>query len=179
MTVPVVNVRGAVRHYRTPGGIVRAVNGIDLQVGAGERIAIMGPSGSGKSTLLAPLGALEPASEGSVKILGVEVGALSEDEQAAFRRQHIGFVFQDLGLLPFLTAAENVAFGIGVAEAAEPLDPRSALVTLGLEEEVDRLADQLSGGEQERIAIARSLAHRPQLVLGWVSARQPARPAGR
>lgn len=162
----VVDVRNAERRYRTPGGIVRAVNGIDLHVESGECIAIMGPSGSGKSTLLALLGALEPASAGSVKVIGVELGALSAEECTDFRRRHVGFVFQDLGLLPFLTAAENVAFGIGVANASDPLDPRAVLATLGLEAQADRLADQLSGGEQERVAIARSLAHRPQLVLG-------------
>jgi len=162
----VVDVRDAERQYRTPGGIVHAVNGIDLHVEAGECIAVMGPSGSGKSTLLALLGALEPASAGSVKVLGVEVGALSAEERTDFRRHHIGFVFQDLGLLPYLTAAENVAFGIGVANSSDPLDPRAVLATLGLEAQADRLADQLSGGEQERVAIARSLAHRPQLVLG-------------
>jgi putative ABC transport system ATP-binding protein len=162
----VVDVRGAERHYPTPGGLVRAVNGIDLQVEAGECLAIMGPSGSGKSTLLALLGALETATEGSVKILGVDVGALTPEDRANFRREHIGFVFQDLGLLPFLTAAENVAFGIGVAGAPNPMDPRDALQRLGLEARADRLADQLSGGEQERVAIARCLAHRPQLVVG-------------
>jgi putative ABC transport system ATP-binding protein len=162
----VIDVRGAEQHYPTPGGLVRAVNGIDLQVEAGECVAIMGPSGCGKSTLLALLGALEPPTGGSVKILGVDVGTLSAEDRARFRREHIGFVFQDLGLLPFLTAAENVAFGVGVAGAPDPMDPRDALRRLGLEARADRLADQLSGGEQERVAIARSLAHRPQLVVG-------------
>jgi putative ABC transport system ATP-binding protein len=162
----VVDVRAAEQHYPTPGGLVRAVNGIDLRVEAGECVAIMGPSGSGKSTLLALLGALEPATGGSVKIIGVDVGALTPEDRATFRREHVGFVFQDLGLLPFLTAAENVAFGIGVAGVPDPMDPRDALQRLGLEGRADRLADQLSGGEQERVAIARCLAHRPQLVVG-------------
>jgi putative ABC transport system ATP-binding protein len=166
MSAPVIETRGAQRHYSTPGGVVRAVNGVDLQVAAGECVAIMGPSGSGKSTLLAMIGALETPTAGSVKVLGVEIGSLSSRGRARFRREHLGFVFQDLGLLPFLTAAENVAFGIGVAGARDALDPRDSLARLGLETQASRLADQLSGGEQERVAIARSLAHRPELVLG-------------
>ncbi len=165
-TEAAIVLRGAEQHYSTPGGVVRAVNGVDLHVDRGECLAIMGPSGSGKSTLLALIGAIERPSAGSVEVLGTELGSLSEEARADFRRRHLGFVFQDLDLLPFLTAAENVAFGIGVAEAADPLDPREALARLGLAAHADRLADALSGGEQERVAIARCLAHRPELVLG-------------
>jgi putative ABC transport system ATP-binding protein len=161
-----VELREARCHYRTPGGVVKAVDGVDLTVEAGECIAVVGPSGSGKSTLLALLGGLELATSGTARVLGTDLGSLSDERRAAFRRRHVGFVFQDLGLLPFLTAAENVTFGIGVAGADDPLDPRQTLEQLQLGAQADKLPDQLSGGERGRVAIARSLAHRPDLVLG-------------
>jgi putative ABC transport system ATP-binding protein len=166
VSAPPVELRDARRHYATPAGVVRAVDGVDLTVEAGECVAIMGPSGSGKSTLLALLGALEVPSGGTVRILDADVGALTEEERARFRRRHLGFVFQDLDLLPFLTAAENVAFGVGVADADDAIDPKQALDRLGLGACAERLAEDLSGGEQERVAIARCLAPRPELVLG-------------
>jgi len=142
------------------------VDGVDLRIETGECVAIMGPSGSGKSTLLAILGGLEAVSSGVAHVLGTDWASLSNERKARFRRQHIGFIFQDLGLLPFLTATENVAFGIGVAGADDPRDARAGLGELGLEAQADRLSDQLSGGERGRVAVARSLAHRPALVLG-------------
>ena len=166
MTAPTLELRDVHSHYRTPGGVVKAVDGVDLRVEAGECVAVVGPSGSGKSTLLALLGGLERATSGTVSVLGTDLGSLSDERRAAFRRRHVGFVFQDLGLLPFLTAAENVAFGIGVAVADDPLDPRETLEQLHLGAQADKLVDQLSGGERGRVAIARSLAHRPELVLG-------------
>jgi putative ABC transport system ATP-binding protein len=166
MSEPVIELRGAHRHYATPAGTVRAVNGVDLTVRAGECVAVMGPSGSGKSTLLALVGALDGPSTGSARVLGVDVGRLSEEGRARFRRRHLGFVFQDLDLLPFLTAAENVAFGVGVTGTSRGLEPREALAHLGLAASAERLAEDLSGGEQERVAIARCLAPRPELVLG-------------
>jgi putative ABC transport system ATP-binding protein len=161
-----VELRAATRHYRTPAGTVRAVEGIDLEIDAGECVAVMGPSGSGKSTLLALVGGLEVVTSGTVEVLGTQWAALSDEGRARFRREHVGFVFQELDLLPFMTAAENVAFGIGVSGTKDAADPRTALADLGLDSQADRLADQLSGGEQERVAIARSLAHGPELVLG-------------
>lgn len=172
MSAPTVELRDVRCHYRMPGGVVKAVDGVDLTVAAGECVAVVGPSGSGKSTLLAVLGGLERPTSGSACVLGTDLGSLSDERRAAFRRHHVGFVFQDLGLLPFLTAAENVAFGVGVARAgrspgtASPLDPRDTLERLQLGAQADKLIDQLSGGERGRVAIARSLAHRPELVLG-------------
>lgn len=145
---------------------MRAVDGVDLRIEVGECVAIMGPSGSGKSTLLALLGGLEVVTSGTVEVLGTQWAALSDEGRARFRRGHLGFVFQNLDLLPFMTAAENVAFGIGVSGAEHAMDPRAALAEFGLDAQADRLADQLSGGEQERVAVARSLAHGPELVLG-------------
>src|ERR1700704_1403165 len=99
-----VVMRAAERNYRSAGGLVRAVNGIDLVVEEGECVAVMGPSGSGESTLLSLVGALELPSAGSVEVLGVELSSSSPEERARFRRSQIGFVFQDHDLLPFLTA---------------------------------------------------------------------------
>jgi putative ABC transport system ATP-binding protein len=146
--------------------VARAVDGIDLEVRAGECLAVMGPSGSGKSTLLALLGGLEDASSGTVTVLGTDWSSLRSEGRARFRRRNLGFVFQDLGLLPFLTAAENVAFGTGLSGATVTLDPRQVLEHLGLTTQLDRLPDQLSGGERGRVAIGRGLAHKPRLVLG-------------
>ncbi|MDQ6798340.1 MAG: ABC transporter ATP-binding protein [Actinomycetota bacterium] len=156
----------ATRHYRGAAGPVKAVDGVDLEIAQEECVAVMGPSGSGKSTLLALLGGLEVASSGTVEVLGLDWASHSEERRARFRREHLGFVFQNPDLLPFLTAAENVAFAIGVSGAKDPMDPRVALARLGLEAKADRLAGELSGGEGGRVAIARCLAHRPQLVLG-------------
>ena len=163
---PAIELQGATCHYKTPAGVVRAVDGIDLRIEPGECVAVMGPSGSGKSTLLALLGGLERASSGTVEVLGTDWSRLSSEGRARFRRENIGFVFQDLGLLPFLTAAENVAFGTGLSGASATLDPRQVLEHLGLTTQLDRLPDQLSGGERGRVAIGRGLAHRPRLVLG-------------
>lgn len=165
-TTTAIELRDASCHYRTGAGVVRAVDGIDLSIAAGECLAVMGPSGSGKSTLLALLGGLERASGGTVEVLGTDWSKLSSEGRARFRRQNIGFVFQDLGLLPFLTAAENVAFGTGLSGADVTLDPRAVLEHLGLTTQLDRLPDQLSGGERGRVAIGRGLAHKPRLVLG-------------
>ncbi len=161
-----IKLRGATRHYRGAANPVPAVDGVDLEIAAEECVAIMGPSGSGKSTLLALLGGLEMASSGTVEVLGSDWASLSAERRARFRREHVGFVFQNPDLLPFLTAAENVAFAIGLSGAKDPMDPRATLARLGLEAKADRLADELSGGEAGRVAIARALAHRPELVLG-------------
>lgn len=160
-----VELRRATRHYRTPAGVVKAVDGVDLVVERGECVAVMGPSGSGKSTLLALVGGLEPASGGTVEVLGSDWSTMSSEGRARFRRENLGFVFQDLGLLPFLTAAENVAFGAGLSGAAKTLPARGVLERLGLDAQIDRLPDQLSGGERGRVAIGRGLAHKPELVL--------------
>jgi len=161
-----IKLLGTTRHYRGTDIPVRAVDGVDLEIAHTECVAIMGPSGSGKSTLLALLGGLEIASSGTVEVLGLDWAAVSDEHRARFRRERLGFVFQNPDLLAFLTAAENVAFAVGVSGAEDPMDPRVALARLGLEATADRLVGELSGGEAGRVAIARCLAHRPQLVLG-------------
>jgi putative ABC transport system ATP-binding protein len=160
-----VQLRGAERHYHTAAGLVRAVDGVDLEIAAGRCVAVTGPSGCGKSTLLSLVGALERPSGGEVTVLGTDLGTLSDEERARWRREHVGFIFQAYDLLPFLTAVENVALQVGISAPTVPIDPRDMLQRLGLAGHEDKLPDQLSGGQKQRVGIARSLVHRPRLVV--------------
>ena len=152
------------KDYRVAGQLVHAVAGIDLEIEAGSRVAIVGPSGCGKSTLLSLVGALEKPSQGKVWLGDTEVTSLSEAKRAELRRRTIGFVFQSYDLLPFLTATENVAFQASLSGA--PMDRVNDLIKrLGLAEHSEKLPDQLSGGQRQRVGLARALAHRPSLIL--------------
>jgi putative ABC transport system ATP-binding protein len=147
---------------------VHALRAVDLQVGRGELVAVMGPSGSGKSTLLTIAGTLEEASSGEVFIDGTGVATTSASERARLRRRAIGFVFQDFNLLAGLTAAENVAMpleldGCRVREARAAA--LTALVRLGVDDLADRFPDDLSGGERQRVAIARATVGERTLLL--------------
>ncbi|HEY6378940.1 MAG TPA: ABC transporter ATP-binding protein [Candidatus Dormibacteraeota bacterium] len=152
------------RRYRTAGGHVEALSGVDLTVEAAETVAIIGPSGCGKSTLLSMVGGLERPSAGRVEVFGEELAGLSDGALAAFRRTHIGFVFQSYDLLPYMTAAENVAIQAGIA-GRSAADAPEMLGRVGLGEHGAKLPDQLSGGQKQRVGIARALAHSPALVL--------------
>jgi putative ABC transport system ATP-binding protein len=161
-----IKLEAATKHYRTAAGLVRAVDGIDADIESGTSVAIVGPSGCGKSTLLALIGGLESPTRGRVSVYGQDLGTLRESQRARYRRDEVGFVFQSYDLLPFLTAAENVAFQLslhgdndGRARSLELLE------SLGLEEHADKLPDQLSGGQRQRVGIARALAHSPRLIL--------------
>jgi putative ABC transport system ATP-binding protein len=165
---PMVQTTGLVRDYTTGGGTVRAVAGVDLRVEKGELIAVRGRSGSGKTTLLSLIGALERPTEGSVSVDGQVISSLSESELVGFRRRRIGFIFQAFGLLPILSAAENVEVPLRLI-GAEPAtrDARIAelLEMVGLGDRMRHRPHELSGGEQQRVAIARSLANAPSLLL--------------
>jgi putative ABC transport system ATP-binding protein len=147
---------------------VRALDGVTLEVQAGELVAVMGPSGSGKSTLLNLAGGLDQPTSGKVLVEGTDVGAMSLNELAALRRRSLGFVFQDFNLIPSLTAAENVALpleldGMRVRQARRvALD---SLEAVGIPELADRYPDNMSGGQQQRVAIARALVGNRRLVL--------------
>jgi len=165
---PMVDAQGLVREYAMGGGVVRAVGGIDLRVERGALIAVKGRSGSGKTTLLSLIGALERPSAGSVVVDGLTVSELSEAELVAFRRSRIGFIFQAFGLLPILSAAENVEVPLRLVKAdPEERDRRVAevldLVSVG--HRAGHRPHELSGGEQQRVAIARALANRPRVLL--------------
>jgi len=142
---------------------VHALRGVDLDLREGELVVLLGPSGSGKSTLLNILGGLDVPSAGSVVYRGRDLTAAGEDDLTAYRRHHVGFVFQFYNLIPSLTARENVALVTEIVES--PMAPEEALALVGLGERLDHFPAQLSGGEQQRVAIARAIAKRPAVLL--------------
>jgi putative ABC transport system ATP-binding protein len=149
--------------YRMGEVDVRALDGVDFTLEEGELLVLLGASGSGKSTLLNILGGLDVPTSGRVAYRGSDLSHASESELTRYRREHVGFVFQFYNLIPSLTARENVALGTDIAE--DPLDPREALELVGLGDRLDHFPSQLSGGEQQRIAIARAVAKRPDILL--------------
>ena len=161
-----IRVRDLVMRLPGNGRPVTILDGVSLDVAAGEVVAITGPSGSGKSTLLGLIAGLDTPSAGSIAVDGVEVTDLGETALARFRRRTLGFVFQSYHLIPTLTAAENVAVPLELAGVPEPLAvARTRLAEVGLGERADHYPAQLSGGEQQRVAIARAVALTPPLLL--------------
>jgi putative ABC transport system ATP-binding protein len=161
-----IRLEAVTQHYRTPSGLVRAVDGVTLDVGPASSVAITGRSGCGKSTLLGLIGGLEAPTSGRVVIGEVELSGLTERERDAVRREHLGFVFQSDNLLPYLTALENVALQLALTRPDGDARRSLELLTgLGLADCIDKLPDQLSGGQRLRVAIARALVHRPAVIL--------------
>ena len=160
---PTLRAQGLTKLYRTGEVEVRALRGVDLTLGPGELVVLLGPSGSGKSTLLNILGGLDSASSGRLWYREQELSAPREAELTRYRREHVGFVFQFYNLVPSLTAVENVQLVTEIANA--PLAPEAALELVGLGERLQHFPAQLSGGEQQRVAIARAIAKRPSVLL--------------
>ena len=164
----VLAVSGLKRSFTQGGVTIDVLRGVDLSIARGEIVALLGPSGSGKSTLLQAVGLLEGGFEGSIRILGEEAAKLGGDERTRLRRDALGFVYQFHHLLPDFTAAENVVLPQLVRDVADA-DAQdravSLLTSLGLGHRLDHKPSQLSGGEQQRVAVARALANRPALVL--------------
>ncbi len=165
----VIRTQALTKTYVSGTNEVHALRGIDLTIGRGELVAIMGTSGSGKSTLMNLLGCLDSPTAGSYELGGVRVDGLGRNELAAIRNQKIGFVFQGFNLLPRTTAVENVELPLLYDRSGRKLDTRAlaigALERVGLGERLDHQPSELSGGQQQRVAIARALVTSPALVL--------------
>ncbi|UYM06987.1 ABC transporter ATP-binding protein [Solicola gregarius] len=165
-TITAVAATGLVKQYGDGDAAVRALDGVDLAIESGRFTAIMGPSGSGKSTLMHCLAGLDQATEGAVRIAGVDLSGLSDNALTDFRREHVGFVFQAFNLLPMLTAKQNILLPLDLAGR----DPDWAwfdetIGVLGLAERLDHRPAQLSGGQQQRVAVARALLGRPEVIF--------------
>ena len=164
----VVKLTGLKRSFEQGGVRIDVLRGIDLAIAPGEIVALLGPSGSGKSTLLQAVGLLEGGFEGRIEIAGTDASVLNGDERTTLRRDTLGFVYQFHHLLPDFTAIENVIMPQLIAtksEAEARVRATELLTALGLAERLDHRPSQLSGGEQQRVAVARALANRPRLVL--------------
>jgi putative ABC transport system ATP-binding protein len=160
-----VRLRGVTKTYGDGEAAVRALDGVDLDVGPGELVVVLGPSGSGKTTLLNVLGGIEAPDGGSAEVAGVELAGRRPRGLAGFRREHIGFVFQFFNLVPTLTARENVEVMVELTGRGERREAVALLESVGLGERLDAFPAQLSGGQQQRVAIARALATDPDLLL--------------
>lgn len=164
----ILEIRDVTRIHGGGATAVLALRGLSLAIAPGELVAVMGPSGSGKSTLLNVAGGLDRATTGSVILEGADLSSLSPKQLAAIRRRHAGYVFQDLNLIPTLTAVENVAMpmeldGINMQTAREAA--LAALIEVGIGELAQRFPDEMSGGQQQRVAIARAMAGVRRLIL--------------
>jgi putative ABC transport system ATP-binding protein len=165
-TTPLVQIRNLHLTVPSTAGPVNILRGIDLDIGAGEAVGLVGPSGSGKTSLLMVLAGLERATAGSVMLAGAEVTALDEDALARLRREQVGIVFQAFHLIPTMTALENVAVPLELAGHPDAfVQAREALRAVGLGHRLEHLPGQLSGGEQQRTALARAFVARPALLL--------------
>jgi len=163
-----INLKHVTKHYMNGSDCVIALQKLSLSVDEGTFLGVMGPSGSGKSTLLSVLGGLTSPSSGTVNIDGIDVYSLSQEKQADFRREYLGFVFQSHNLIPYLNALENVMLPLAVTKLSSTEKRQRAeamLERVGLPDRMLHLPQELSGGEQERVAIARSLVNNPPLLL--------------
>ncbi|MCC6739385.1 MAG: ABC transporter ATP-binding protein, partial [Planctomycetia bacterium] len=165
---PVIRLRGVRREYRMGEAVVRALDGVDLDVARGELLVLMGPSGCGKSTLLNVLGCIDRPDAGTYRLDGVEVTGLSEAGRVRIRREKVGFIFQTFHLVPRMTAERNVELPMmfaGVDAGERRKRAQDGLAAVGLAQRAAHRPDQLSGGERQRVAIARALVMHPPILL--------------
>ena len=163
-----IEINNVKKHYTSGDDVVEALRGVDITIEAGEFITIMGQSGSGKSTLLSVLGGMNHPTTGDVEMAGVKLYQLPGEKLADFRAQNLGFVFQSFHLIPYLTAIENVMLPLAIVKlknAEKRANAQRALERVGLGAKLERLPNQLSGGEQERVAIARAIVNNPHILL--------------
>lgn len=167
MTDPIIDIQGLRKTFRTGDVDVQALRGVDLAVKRGEFLAVIGPSGSGKSTLFHILGGLTPATSGKAVIDGKDLAHMSDQERTRLRRTTVGFVFQKYNLLPTLSVGDNITIARDIAGNAKESDAQfqEVLNVLGIAQKMDRKPRQLSGGEQQRVAIARSIVNHPAILL--------------
>jgi putative ABC transport system ATP-binding protein len=168
MAEPFIRIKSLTKHYQMGGQIVRALDGVDLDIESHTFTVVMGPSGSGKSTLLYLLGGLDRATSGEISIDGQRLDNMDENALALFRRRAMGFVFQSFNLIPSMTALENVSFPMqfaGVSASKRNTQARMILDQVGLANRADHKPTELSGGQQQRVAIARALVNNPSLIL--------------
>ncbi len=162
----ILKAAGLKKYYGKGEALVKALDGIDLEIERGKFTAIIGTSGSGKSTLLNMLGGLDTPSEGSIQIGNTELAKLSSEQATIFRRNHIGFIFQNYNLVPVLSVWENIVFPISLdGRKSDEKFIMEIVRLLGLEKKLDSLPNNLSGGQQQRVAIARALASKPAIIL--------------
>jgi putative ABC transport system ATP-binding protein len=167
MTEPIIGIQDLRKTFRSGEVDVHALRGVDLAVERGEFLAVVGPSGSGKSTLFHILGGLTPPTSGTVLIDGLDLMKMSDGDRTKLRKKSVGFVFQKYNLLPTLTVGDNIGIARDIAQVKGPLDQqfREVLEVLGIADKLDRKPRQLSGGEQQRVAIARSIVNHPAILL--------------
>jgi putative ABC transport system ATP-binding protein len=166
--MPLIQITNLKKHYTSGGETVEALRGVDIAIEAGEFITIMGQSGSGKSTLLSVLGGMNHPTSGEVEMAGIKLYQLPGEKLADFRARSLGFVFQSFHLIPYLTAIENVMLPLAIVKMSTDRKrnaARQALERVSLGDKLDRLPNQLSGGEQERVAIARAIVNNPHILL--------------
>jgi putative ABC transport system ATP-binding protein len=154
------------RYYETPAGVVKALDGINIDIHEGERVILLGPSGSGKTTLLNCFSALDSPTNGKYIFKENKVPRHNSEKMTSFRRENIGYVFQFFNLLQDLTVMENILLIQELAGKRDPERAEQLLTLVGLESEKDRFPGEISGGQQQRVAIARSIAKKPTLLLG-------------
>ncbi len=163
-----IEIHNVGKNYQSGDTTIKAIKNMGFHIDDGEFVTIMGESGSGKSTLLSVLGALNHPSKGKLLIDSMDIYELSTEQRADFRSEYIGFIFQSFQLVPYLTVIENVELPMavtGIKKKKQNQMARDVLKIVGLEKKADRLPDQLSGGEQERVAIARAIVNKPPLIL--------------
>src|SRR6266481_7446478 len=159
---PMYRVRGLTKVYGSGPAEVRALAGVELELYPGDLVVLLGPSGSGKTTLLNNLGGLDVPTAGELSYRGLDLTAATETDLTNFRRNTVGFIFQFYNLIPSLTARENVALITEISR--EPMLPEEALALVGLRDRMDHFPSQMSGGEQQRVAISRAIAKRPEVL---------------